>query len=102
MPASTATGNFQNTTLATRIATVPVSTRGGTLNARMYPTPTSVPGSAAGSSPSDAITRAPGGRLRSVTYAVTRASTVPITPAATASFTLFQIGHAPSAVEPKP
>ena len=97
--ANTATGNFQKTTEVTSTHTVPVSSSGGTLKARMYPTPITVPGSAAGSRLSASMTRAPGGRRRSITYAVTSASTVPMIPESSASFTLWAIGHAPSAVE---
>ena len=97
--ANTATGNFQKTTEVTSTHTVPVSSSGGTLKARMYPTPITVPGSAAGSKLSASMTRAPGGRRRSITYAVTSASTVPMIPESSASFTLWAIGHAPSAVE---
>ncbi len=61
-----------------------------------------VPGSAAGSRLSAPITAAPGGRRRCTTHAVSSASTVPAAPDSSASFTLFQRGHAPSAVERKP
>src|SRR2546428_151536 len=45
IPARTATGNFQNTTLVTRIQIVPVRRSGGTLNARMLPQTKTAPGS---------------------------------------------------------
>ena len=44
MPARTPTGMLRNTLQTTRISAVPVISIGGTLNARMYDTPITVPG----------------------------------------------------------
>ena len=44
MPARTPTGMLRNTLQTTRIIAVPVISIGGTLNARMYETPMTVPG----------------------------------------------------------
>ena len=46
MPARTPTGMLRNTLHATRMIAVPVISIGGTLNARMYETPITVPGMA--------------------------------------------------------
>ena len=44
MPERTPTGMLRNTKQMTRISPVPVSSMGGTLNAKIYDTPTTVPG----------------------------------------------------------
>ena len=44
MPARTPTGMLRKTLQTTRISAVPVISIGGTLNARMYETPITVPG----------------------------------------------------------
>ncbi len=64
MPARTPTGMLRKTKQTTRISPVPVSSIGGTLKARIYDTPTTVPGIAKLSIVANSKARWPANRQR--------------------------------------
>src|SRR6187431_1683207 len=78
MPARTPTGMLRKTLHATRINAVPVISTGGTLKARMYDTPMTVPGMANDSMVPNSNAVCPAKRCRVSRYAVRSPSTAVI------------------------
>ena len=76
---------------------VPLSLNGGPLNARRYPRPSTVPGSADGSMLNVSMAAAPGAR-RAMSRPIPSASTVPTPAASAASAKLSRSGATPAAV----
>src|SRR5689334_21172234 len=68
-PERTPTGMLRNTKHSTRIAMPPVNSSGATLNATMYDTPMTVPGTAKLTSVRNSNARRPAKRCRVMTYA---------------------------------
>src|SRR6476619_7388469 len=71
-PARTPTGMLRNTKHSTRIAIPPVNSSGAVLNATMYDTPMTVPGTAKLTSVRHSNARRPANRWRVITYADSR------------------------------
>jgi hypothetical protein len=66
IPASIPTGSSRKAVLRTRIARLPVSTSGGVLKSRMYPTPITVPGTASPKRAANSRAVRPGTRRRAI------------------------------------
>src|SRR5450830_1759478 len=68
------TGKFRKTKHSTRMALVPVSSKGGTLNATMYATPSTVPGIAKESIEENSNTACPLNLTRTTRKAISKPS----------------------------